>query len=80
MDWDSGISLQDSGISLQDSDQSRCKALKPEELMLQPQGKGKKLGDLEELIEHMKAEGNLLEDSLLLREHAFYIPRAKESL
>lgn len=48
--------------------------------MLQPQGKGQKLGDLEELIDHMNAEGNLLEDSLLLREHAFYIPRAKESL
>ena len=58
----------------------RLKALKPEELMSQPQGKGQKLGDLEELIEHMKAEGNLLEGSLLLREHAFHIPRAKKSL
>ena len=48
--------------------------------MFQPQGKGQKLGDLEELIEHMKAEGDLLEGSLLLREHAFYIPRAKKSL
>ena len=54
--------------------------LKPEEMMFQAQDKGQKLGDLEELIEHMKAEGNLLEDSLLPREHAFYIPRAKDRL
>ena len=49
-------------------------------MMFQAQDKGQKLGDLEELIEHMKAEGNLLEDSLLPREHAFYIPRAKDRL
>lgn len=56
----------------------KTQSSKPEELMFQPQGKGQKLGDLEELIEHMKAEGDLLEGSLCSERACFLYSQSKE--